>query len=201
MTTRAKILLFILLVALAAGGFYLRALARRVRVFLEPAQRAEEAARAKLDQFALQPNNGTTQLATLYFPSLNDGKLMPESRSITWAQSDADRVRQVVLALAEGSHRGFGRALGASTTVRAVFLTADGAAYVDLSNDILSDFEPGIQSETLAIYAIVNSITVNIPSVKRVQFLIQGQEVETLDGHADLTAAYTPDLSRVKSSP
>jgi hypothetical protein len=200
-TTRAKILLFILLVALAAGGFYLRALARRVRVFLEPAQRAEEAARAKLDQFALQPNNGTTQLATLYFPSLNDGKLMPESRSITWAQSDADRVRQVVLALAEGSHRGFGRALGASTTVRAVFLTADGAAYVDLSSDILSDFEPGIQSETLAIYAIVNSITVNIPSVKRVQFLIQGQEVETLDGHVDLTAAFTPDPNRIKSTP
>jgi hypothetical protein len=201
LTTRAKILLFLLLVALAAGGFYLRALAGRVRAFLEPAQRTEEAARAKLDQFALQPNNGTTQLATLYFPSLNDGKLMPESRSITWAQSDADRIRQVVLALAEGSHQGLGHALGASTTVRAVFLTADGAAFVDLSNDIRSDIEPGIQSETLAVYAIVNSITVNIPSVKRVQFLIQGQEVETLDGHVDLTAAFTPDPTRIKSNP
>ncbi len=201
MTTRAKILLFILLVALAAGGFYLRALARRVRVFFEPAQRTEEAARAKLDQFALQPNNGTTQFATLYFPALNEGDLMPESRSITWAQSDADRVRQVVLALAEGSHQGYGRVIAASTTVRAVFLTADGTAYVDLSNDMLSDFEPGIETETLAIYAIVNSITVNTPSVKRVQFLIQGQEVETLDGHADLTAAFTPDPTRIKATP
>ena len=126
---------------------------------------------------------------------------MAESRAITWAQTDADRVRQIVLALAEGSHQGYGRVLPASTTVRAVFLAADGTAYVDLSNDILSDFEPGIQSETLAIYSIVNSITVNIPSVKRVQFLIQGQEVETLDGHADLTAAFTPDLTRVKSNP
>src|SRR5208282_2005381 len=132
---------------LGAGGFYLRSLAKRV--FLEPIPRAEEAARAKLNQFALQPNNGTTQLATLYFPSLNDGKILPESRSITWAQADADRVRQVVLALAEGSHQGFGRVLSASTTVRAVFMAADGTAYVDLSNDILSDFEPGIQSETL----------------------------------------------------
>jgi germination protein M len=200
-TTRAKFLLFILLVALAAGGFYLRSLARHVRVFFEPAPRTEEAARAKLDQFALQPNNGTTQWATLYFPALNEGKLMPESRSISWAQSDADRVRQVLLALAEGSHQGFGRALGASTTVRAVFLAADGEAFVDLSNDVVSDFEPGIQSETLAIYAIVNSITVNIPSVKRVQFLIQGQEVETLDGHVDLTAAFTPDPTRIKSTP
>jgi hypothetical protein len=198
-TTRAKVFLLILIVALAAGVFYLRALARRV--FFEPPQRAEETARAKLDQIALQPNNGTTQLATLYFPAPNEGKIAPESRSITWAQSDTDRVRQVVLALAEGSHQGLGRVFSPSTTVRAVFLATDGTAYVDLSNDILSDFEPGIQSETLAIYSIVNSITSNIPSVKRVQFLIQGQEVETLDGHADLTAAYTPDLSRVKSSP
>ena len=196
MTLRGKILLLILLVALGAGGFYLRSLAKRV--FLEPTPRAEEAARAKLSQFALQPNNGTTQLATLYFPALNEGKIMPESRSVTWAQSDADRVRQIVLALAEGSHQGYGRVFPASTTVRALFLAADGTAYVDLSNDILSDFEPGIQTETLAIYSVVNSITINISSVKRVQFLIQGQQVETLDGHADLSAAFTPDLTRVK---
>ena len=199
MTLRAKLLLLILLIALGAGVLYLRSLARRA--FIEPTQRAEEAARAKLSQFALQSNNGTTQLATLYFPVLTEGKLVPESRSITWAKTDADRVRQVVLALAEGSHQGYGRILPASTNVRAVFLAADGTAYVDLSNDILSDFEPGIQSETLALYSLVNSIAINIPSVKRVHFLILGQEVETLDGHADLTAAYTPDLTRVKSAP
>jgi hypothetical protein len=198
-TTRAKILLPILIVALAVGVFYLRTLARRV--FFEPPQRAEETARAKLDQIALQPKNGPIQLATLYFPAPNEGKIVAEGRSITWAQSDTDRVRQVVLALTEGSHQGYGRVFSLSTTVRAVFLAADGTAYVDLSNDILSDFEPGIQTETLAIYSIVNSITINIPSVKRVQFLIQGQQVETLDGHADLTAAYTPDPNRVKSTP
>ncbi len=199
MTTRAKILLVVLIVALAAGGFYLRSLAKRL--FHEPPQRAEAAARAKLDQIALQPNNGTTQLATLYFPALNEGKLVPESRPITWAQGDADRVRQVVLALAEGSQQGYGRAFAASTTVRAVFLGADGTAYVDLSNDMLSDFEPGIQTETLTMYSIVNSITIHIPSVKRVRFLIQGQEVETLDGHADLTAPFSPDPTRIKSTP
>lgn len=199
MTVRGKVLLIILLIALGAGGFYLRSLAKRV--FLEPTQRAEEAARAKLNQFALQPNNGTTQWATLYFPAPNDGMLMTESRSITWAKGDADRVRQVLLALAEGSHQGYGRVLAPSTTVRAVFLAPDGTAYLDLANDVLSDFEPGIQTETLAIYSIVNSISTNIPSVKRVQFLIQGQEVETLDGHADLTAPFTPDTARVKSTP
>ena len=195
MSGRTRILLIVLII-LGAGLLYLRSLAKRV--FLEPAQHAEEAARAKLSQIALQPHNGTTQFATLYFPALNEGKLMTESRPVTWAQADADRVRQIVLALAEGSHQGYGRVLPASSTVRAVFLASDGTAFVDLSNDIQSDFEPGIESETLAIYSVVNSITINISSVKRVQFLIQGQQVETLDGHADLSAAFTPDLTRVK---
>lgn len=199
MSVRAKLFLLILLIGLGAGIFYLRTLAQRI--FIEPAQHAEEAARAKLSQFALQPSNGTTQLATLYFPSLNEGKIVTESRAITWAQSDADRVRQVILALAEGSHQGYGRVLSANSTVRAVFLASDGTAYIDLSSDIVNDFEPGIQTETLAIYSIVDSVAVNIPSVKRVQILIQGQEAETLDGHVDLTSAFTPDPTRVKSTP
>jgi len=148
-TRRAKIFFVILLIGLGAGGFYLRSLAHRV--VLEPTSRAEEAARAQLNQFALQPSNGKTQLATLYFPAPNEGKIVPETRSLTWAQADADRVRQIVLALAEGSHLGYGRVLPASTAVRAVFLAAEGTAYVDLSADMLSEFEPGIQSETLAI--------------------------------------------------
>ncbi len=197
MSLRAKISLLILLVVLGAATFYLRSLAKRV--FIEPTQHAEETARAKLSEFALQSKKGSSQTATLYFPSLEQGKLVPESYSITWAEANVDRVRQVVLALAEGSHQGLRRVLPASTSVRAVFLAPDGTAYVDLSNDVLSEFPPGIETESLAIYSLVNSITMNIPSVKKVQFLIQGQEVETLDGHADLTAPFAPDPTRIKS--
>jgi germination protein M len=196
---RARIFLVVLLAVLAVGAFYLRSLARRI--FIEPSMHAEEAARAKLSEFALQSKQGATQTVTLYFPSLDEGKLLPESRSITWAESDSDRVRQVVLGLAEGSHQGQSHVLPPSTSVRGVFLASDGTAYVDLSSDVLSDFAPGIRTESLAIYSIVNSITANIPSVKQVQFLIQGQQVETLDGHADLTSAYVPDPTWIKSGP
>jgi hypothetical protein len=194
---RGKIFLLVLLVVLGAATFYLRSLAKHV--FIEPPQHAEEAARAKLSEFALQSKKGSSQTATLYFPSLEQGTLVPESCSITWAEADVDRVRQVVLALAEGSHQGLRRVLPASTSVRAVFLAPDGTAYLDLSNDVLSEFPPGIETESLAIYSLVNSIAMNIPSVRRVKFLIQGQEVETLDGHADLTAAFAPDPTRIKS--
>jgi spore germination protein GerM len=198
-TWHGKILLVVLLMVLGAGVFYLRSLAQRV--FVEPAQHVEEAARAKLSEFALQSKQSAGQTVTLYFPGLEEGKLIPESRSLTWAEADVDRVRQVVLALAEGSHQGLSRVLPAATSVRAVFLTSDGTAYLDLSSDALGELAPGIEAETLAIYSLVDSITMNIPAVKKVQFLIQGQEVETLDGHADLTTAYAPDPTRIKSTP
>ena len=105
------------------------------------------------------------------------------------------------------------RPLPASTNVRGVFLVSDGTAYVDFANDVLSGpapgtgntgppsgLTPGIATETLAIYSVVNSITANVPSVKKVQFLIQGQEAETLDGHADLTGPYAPDATRVQAA-
>jgi hypothetical protein len=85
-----------------------------------------------------------------------------------------------------------------ATELRAAFLMPDGTLYLDLSSNALALFEPGIQSETLAIYSIVNSLAENVPAVKKVKLLIQGQEVETLDGHADLGGDYVPDPTRNK---
>jgi spore germination protein GerM len=198
MSGRVTVLLVILLAVLGAGVYYLRTLSRRI--LFEPPRRTEEAARARLNEVALQAHSGTTQTATLYFPSLSTGKLEPETRPITWAVTDTDRIRQVLLALIEGPSENSQRALSATTNVRAVFLTADGTAYVDLSNDVLAGLTPGIETETLAVYSMVDSVTANIPAVKRVRILIQGQEVETLDGHADLTAAYVPDPSYIGSA-
>lgn len=199
MALRLKIFVVALVVVVGVGSFYLRTLARRV--FTEPSRHAEEAARTKLSEFALQSKQGASQTVTLYFPSLDEGKLISESRSITWAESDSDRVRQVVLGLAEGPHQGPSHVVPSSTSVRGVFLASEGTAYVDLSSDALNELTPGIRAESLAIYSLVNSIAWNIPSVKKVQFLIQGQPAETLDGHADLTAAYAPDPTWIKSGP
>ena len=199
MSLRAKLLWVALLVVFAGGIFYLRSLAKRV--FFEPPSHSDESAKARLNEAVLQSGSGPKELAVLYFPSLSARMLVAESRPIKWAPAEADRVRQVLLALAEGPSQHLGHPLAAATTVRAVFLTMEGTAYVDLSSDMLSSVYPGIEAESLAVYSIVNSITVNIPSVKRVKILIQGQEVETLEGHADLTDAIVPDPSLVKSGP
>jgi hypothetical protein len=199
MSRFAKVLWVALLVVFAGGIFYLRSLVR-LTLFELPLH-SEESAKARLSAAVLQSGTGPNETAFLYFPSLSDRKLVAESRPVKWASSADDRVRQVLWALAEGSRQGLGHPLAASTNVRAVFLTLDGTAYVDLSNDLLSSINSGIESECLSVYSMVNSITANIPSVKRVKILIQGQEVETLEGHADLTEAIVPDPTLVKTGP
>ena len=199
MSRRAKLLWVALLLVFAGSLFYLRSLARRI--FFEPPPHSDESAKARLNEAALQSDAGPNETAIVYFPSLNTRMLVAETRPIKWAPAEADRVRQVLLALAEGPSQRLGHPLAASTNVRAVFLTQEGTAYVDLSADLLSGIYPGIESESLAVYSIVNSITINVRSVKRVKILIQGQEVDTLEGHADLTEAIFPDPTLVQGSP
>lgn len=198
MTRRALVAMAITLSVLVVGAFYLRALARRI---FERPQHREEALRTQLNEAALQSGTSSNETATLYFPSYIDGKLIAETRPMAWATSDTDRIRQVMLALIEGSRPGQDRTLPPSTRIRAVFLTSDGTAYIDFSNEGLGDLSSGIEAESLVTYSMVASLTANIPKIKKVKFLIQGQEVETLNGHADLSDVFVPDLARMSLSP
>jgi spore germination protein GerM len=199
MTTRAKLFAVLVLVIVAAGGIYLSALMRRLRS--QNASRSEESARTKLAEATLHAQGGPQQTVILFFPSVDQGVLLQESRHLILAAGDTDRIRQIFLALLEGPAQGRSKPLPEGAELRAAFLTPDGTAYLDLAEASRTLFEPGIESETLAIYSIVDSICANIPAVKRVKFLVQGQEVETLDGHVDLTEAFVPDTNLNSSAP
>ena len=67
-----------------------------------------------------------------------------------------------------------------------MFLGARGEAYVDLGGTIVSGHSGGSLDEALAVYAIVNAVTVNLPEIRAVQILIDGRQVDTLAGHIDL---------------
>lgn len=199
MTTRAKVLTVIMVTIMAAGAFYLRVLTRRVSLEAPPFR--EEVARTRLSEAALRSEAVPTQTATLYFPSYDQGLLVTEERQVAWAKADTDRIRQILLALIEGSHWGYSRGLPASTRIRAVFLARNGTAYLDFEREAMDDISPGIASECLAVYSIVNSLAANIPAINKVKILLEGQEVETLDGHADLSSVFIPDPSRILTAP
>ena len=56
----------------------------------------------------------------------------------------------------------------------------------------------GTDDELLSIYAVVDALTTNLPSVKSVQLLVDGKEVETLAGHVDLGRPLEKNLEIVE---
>jgi Sporulation and spore germination len=199
MTPRAKLLTLIVVAVVAGALIYLQVLSQRLKSQETP--QADQAARARLAEASLQTEKGPQQSVTLFFPSIDEGVLLQETRRLTLAANDTDRIRQIFLALVEGSQQGHERPLANEAELRAAFLAPDGTAYLDLAGSSLPLFNPGIGSETLAIYSIVDSICINIPTTKRVRFLVQGQEVDTLNGHVDLTQSFVPDTTLNASGP
>jgi spore germination protein GerM len=84
------------------------------------------------------------------------------------------------------------------TTLRALFITDRGDAYVDLSREAASAHPGGTLNELLTIYTIVDVLTVNLPAVHSVQILVEGKEVPTLAGHVDLRQPLEKNLALVQ---
>jgi spore germination protein GerM len=86
----------------------------------------------------------------------------------------------------------------AGTTLRALFVTPKGEAYVDLSGELAAAHPGGSLNELLTVYALVDALTVNLPAISTVQVLIDGKEVETLAGHVDLRRPLAKSLRWVQ---
>ncbi len=84
------------------------------------------------------------------------------------------------------------------TKINSFFITNDGKAYIDLALNQKTIENMDTRSELLAIYSMVNSLTLNIPKIKMVKILVQGNDALTLAGHVDLEYFYKTNMLIVK---
>lgn len=122
---------------------------------------------------------------TLYFivAEATEFVLVPEERTIP---SDADAMEAALRELVAGPRvtAGAQAVFPPGTEVRGVRL--DGTtAVADFSNEI-TRMNVGSSVEALAVASIVNTLT-EFPQVQWVRILVDGQEVETLAGHVDIS--------------
>jgi len=137
---------------------------------------------------AVAPSTGAERriTATLYYVS-EDGLSLPGvQREVPFGDGIGEQARRIVEAELSDAPAPYLSALPAGTTLRALFIGDRGEAFVDLGGEIRSKHPGGSLDEIFTTYAIVNSLTVNLPAITRVQILIDGKEVETLAGHVDL---------------
>ena len=137
--------------------------------------------------------------ATLYYGSADGQSLVPVRREVPLAEGLVPQGREIVGAqLAEAAPSPFVSVIPEGTTLRAFYVTDRGDAFVDLSQEASSRHPGGSSTELLTVFAIVNAVTANLPTIQRVQILINGREADTLAGHVDLRRPLQQDLSIVR---
>jgi flagellar basal body-associated protein FliL len=123
--------------------------------------------------------------ATLYYLSDIGTELVAVVREVPYGASPSEQARLILQAQLQ-TPEGQASAIPPGTKLRGLFLGGKGEAYVDLSPEAQTAATGGTLDEALAVYAIVNALTTNLPDVTAVQILVDGQEVDTLAGHVDL---------------
>ncbi len=133
----------------------------------------------------------------LYFSGPDRLSLTAEPILLSPGKQAQDLGRQIIHALIKGPSNPELRRLWPENTRLLAFYIADrGQAYVDL--DLPEIIMADTRQELLAIYSLVNSLTLNIPPIKQVKILVRGQDAATLAGHMDLATFYQTNMLIVK---
>jgi hypothetical protein len=135
--------------------------------------------------------------ATLYFISEDGLSLVGVPREVVFGEAIAEQARRIIEAQLGTAPASLAAAIPQGTTLRAVFISGRGDAFVDLSGQARANHRGGALDELFTVYALVNALTVNLPSIARVQILVEGEEVDTLAGHVDLRNPLRQNLTWV----
>jgi spore germination protein GerM len=136
--------------------------------------------------------------ARLFYVADDGTRLTSVERDVAYGDGVDAQAREIITAQVAQVAEPLVSAIPRGTTLRAVFITKSGDAYVDLSREARTAHPGGTVNELLTVYTIVNALTANLPAVTAVQLLVDGKEVDTLSGHVDLRRPLAKNLTWVQ---
>jgi hypothetical protein len=182
--SRRLLTMFAVLAAVAiALGFYALHLKRKVA--------RDEQAAAEQQSAIAPPVSGPPEAVTLFIASDSDGNLRRTQISVPLPAERSERDRAVLRALlATYLKPGSPHPIGPESDVRDVYLMNDDTAVVDMNSAFADAHPSGVLAEELTVASVVVTLNAADSKVNRVKILVNGQERETLAGHADLRRFY-----------
>lgn len=176
-----KITFALLVAAALASGVYVWVLKRR-------AQHAPPS--TQLQQPVAPPTAGTPATVTLYVADDQRGVLRREDASLTLPADPTLRAQTVLRALiARYVAKDSPHPLPAGADINDLYMV-DGSAVVDVNDTFAAGHRSGVLVEELTVLSLVQTLAANLPGVTQVKILVNGQERDTLAGHADLADFY-----------
>lgn len=134
----------------------------------------------------------------LFYVAEDGRKLTSVERDVPFREDPAEQAKAIINAQLAPVAPPLVSALPRGTTLRALFVDARGDAYVDLSHELTTAHAGGSMHEFLTIYTIVDALTVNLPTIRSVQLLVEGKEVDALAGHVNLRRPVVKNLDWIQ---
>jgi hypothetical protein len=147
-------------------------------------------------QPVVAPVAGPTERVTLWVAYDDIGVLRAQSAEIPMPGARQQRAEELLRSLVQlylqktSSHP-----LPPGSEIRSVYLVDPGLAVIDVNAALADGHRSGILAEDLTIASLIQTISANIPGISRVKILVEGNQRETLAGHADLSNFF--DVSAV----
>ncbi|MGA7909126.1 MAG: GerMN domain-containing protein [Candidatus Sulfotelmatobacter sp.] len=142
------------------------------------------------------PAAGRTEQVTLFVAYDNPGVLNPQSAQIPLPSDRQQRAEELLRALfALYLDKSSPHPLASGADIRSVYLVDPGLAVIDVNAALADGHRSGVLVEELTVVSLIRTLSANIPGILKVKILVEGEERETLAGHADLTDFF--DVSAV----
>lgn len=144
------------------------------------------------------PTSTSTEEVTLYIANDDDATIVPTSAKTALPQEPSQRARVLLeYLLAQYAMPKSPHPIPSGPSIDDVFLFADPAskgkgqvAVINLRGSFVANHPSGVLVEELTIESIVGTLHAALPQVAEVRFLVDGQQGDTLAGHANLARSY-----------
>lgn len=142
----------------------------------------------------------TSQRQVRFYFERADSLLAPEVRTMTLPENPAASLTPVMREFLKGpATPDAARPFPPDSVIRGAYVLPDGTAIVDIGGATLANgWTTGSHAELMGAQAIVQTVIANVPQVKRVRIVVNGQPGETLAGHIRIDRPLTPIASLVR---
>src|SRR5262245_22441570 len=124
--------------------------------------------------------------ARLFYVDADGEHLSAVDQEVLYGEGPTEQAKRIVEAELAAAPAPYVSPIPPGTRLKTVFLTSKGEAYVDLSPEVQRNHPGGTTNELLTVYALVDTLTSNLPAISGVQILVDGKEIDSLAGHLDL---------------
>ena len=135
----------------------------------------------------------------LFYVSETSAYLQPVSREIEVPALREELYKKFISLLLAGDSGHITPVPGGVQLRSLYFLAGKEMLVLDFNDQLSADFPSGTTAELEFIYFMVDNLCYNFREIKKVKFLIGGNESKTLAGHIDLEKPFFPDFNWLKN--